>query len=206
MNSQLSILGLCVICITSSAKVFAEESTTSSAKRRTIIQLELDRNHDAIHRMYAELESIPATEPDHRRYVESQIEAFDARNNVLFDEMDGLDRKQLKRHRKDQLKAYADRLSTKATRTDTAKPSVEHREAKLLEDAIAGDQWEKFIDGTFSDKDAEKNSGPIYLFVENVRLRAEVETLKKEVEALRKQAAKLEALLKAERKPPVATR
>jgi|GEM_PF-6277727 len=191
---NLSLALFCVVCATSSIVVAAEKAKpTPPAERRDAIQTELDRNYDAIHRMYTLLESIPAGEPENRRYVESQIEEFDARNNVLFEEIDDLDREQLRRHRKEQLKAHANRLSTKAARSDSTKSPAELVEAEMLENALAKDGWQEFLEGTWSEENDEENSGPIYLFVENVRLRAEVETLRKEVEALRKRTAELEA-------------
>ena len=147
MNSPSLIL-FSVVCLASSIAM-AEKPEPSAAQRRKTIQRELDRNHEAIHVMYSVLESIPSTEPDHRRYVESQIEEFDARNNVLFDEVDALDREQFKVRRREQLRAHANRLNTKAARTDSAKSPVKPLEAKLLEDAIAGDRWEEFLDGTW---------------------------------------------------------
>ena len=87
---SVSLLMLAVACIVVAQDVGVPTSVSNDdvAARRQAIQRELDANHNAVKDLYAALDATPEDDTESRSFLDDQIQQFDERNNVLFEELD----------------------------------------------------------------------------------------------------------------------
>lgn len=180
----------CLLVISSLLVARGESLRTNSKKqRRETIQAELDQNQDAVKELYATLDVTHADEKDCRNFLESMIQRYDDRSNVLFEELDAMDKAEFKEQRKQSLYLQIKRLEEEARQLDAtnhpAPAKTRRTKAKSLRKALADGSWEILIDSEWSKAgDADDIFARVQLVVELEKLKAEATELRKEVTRL----------------------
>jgi hypothetical protein len=163
------------------------------ANRRDAIEKELDHNQATVQQLYAYLDDLAANDSESRTLLESQIEQYDDRSSILFDELEALDRARYINERKRDYKLRVQRLTDEAGQLRRAgRPlAAAAREAqareiqKSLEDGTwkldAADEW-----GCDADDAPQAELG---------KLRRDIALLRKESEILQQEVQRLSALV-----------
>ena len=154
--------------------------------RREAIQTELDQNQEAVKDLYSMLDATLEDEKDCRSFLESMIQRYDDRSNVLFEELDAIDKAEFKQQRKQSLILQIERLEKEAKQleaTNHPDPAMHRRtKAKSLRKALADGAWEILVDSEWSKAgDSDDIFAKVQLVVELERLKAETTELRKEV-------------------------
>lgn len=202
IRSILLVVGL--VAFMAIAPLRAQDATqkptlvtpNESEARRVAIHSELDSSHNAVQELYAILDVTPSSDTSTREYLEGQIHQYDARNNVLYEELDAIDKHVFRRKRKTELKQQAAQLLDEAKQLRTVKhvPLAIEKEAKAksIAKALSDGSWEDLVDNEWScDKPEENIAKSIQLAVEVEKLKQETTKLKQEVKALKSLLAKL---------------
>lgn len=168
-------------------------SNRDASARRKTIQRELDANHDAVKDLYALLDVTPEEDKESRSFLDGQIQQFDERSNVLFEELDAIDKHVYQQQREKDLHVQVTRLESEAKQlrsTNHPLPAAA-REAKAqsLRTALKDGSWKILIEGEWSCEPPDTN------VASTVQLLVEVEKLKTEMAALREEVRRLQQLL-----------
>ncbi len=135
------------------------------------------------------------TTPDgdhvHRTFLENQIHEFDARNEVLYEQLDRIETSQTIQKRNIDLKLVAQDLLEDAMKKNT--------QATLILDSlqVGPKSHEELPREALVEPDAggrgDAETDEVDLFVENIRLRAEVKSLQTQVADLKALVRKLKS-------------
>jgi hypothetical protein len=158
--------------------------------RRDAIHRELDGNHDAVKDLYEMLDTTPESASDQRAFLESQIQQYDERSNVLFEELDSIDSHEYQTKRKADLEREVGRMETEAEQLRKSSHILaavaREAKAKSLRKALEDGSWKLLVEDEWScDVKQPGLASTIQLTVEVEKLKLEAKSLRTEVRQLR---------------------
>lgn len=158
--------------------------------RRLKIQRELDSNQSAVTDLYKLLDQTQKSNVDAREYLESQIQRFDDRSAVLFDELDAIDLQRQQRERQKKVQQQVYRLSEEAKQLrragHVAPAAMREARVRMLSKALRDGTWKLFSEGQWR----EPNS-----VVDVIQLQRQVQELRQETQTLRQEITQLTTIV-----------
>lgn len=160
-------------------------------RRRLQIRGELNDNQTSVEQLYELLDETSDDDDSQRNVLESEIQQYDDRSDVLFEELDSIDRHGAELRRRAELQRQAERLDNEASQLRHAKYLLpaKAREAKAnsLRRSLANGTWKLLDDNWLCDNGTQPNlATKIALTSQVEKLKDEAALLQAEVERLRK--------------------
>jgi hypothetical protein len=161
--------------------------------RRQLIEKELDQNQATVKQLYAYLDQVPEADAESRRELESQVEQYDDRNAVLYDELEELDRRRYLRGRRRDMELQIQRLTEEAAQLRRAGRPL----AAAAREAKARELRKRIDDGTWQLDVADEWSCEVepQAAQELVKLRREFELLQQESRLVQQEVKRLRAIV-----------
>lgn len=155
--------------------------------RRATVQRELDSNQAAVTDLYKLLDATPKSNVEAREYLESQIQRFDDRSSILFEELDAIDLLRQQRIRRKKVQQHVYRLSEEAKQLrragHLAPAAMREARVRMLSKALSDGTWKLFTDGQWGEPNSTFDVSQLQLQVQS--LRQETEALRHEITQLR---------------------
>ena len=196
------LIYLAVPVLFSSALMIAKADTPPARDRRAI-QDELDANHESVKDLYAVLDLAAPEEKGLRRFLQGMIQQNDDRNDVLFGELDAIDREELFDSRRAELIEQARTLEDEAKQLRASKhplpAAAREAKARSIRKSLEDGTWKvKVAEAWTISPEAIELAPQIKLVADvadlqeqNRKLRAQVDALEGRLETLQQQINRL---------------